>query len=126
MITQDIAKQILPPAPSIPSNIPMLPGQVPLLPQTALGFGFPGYQLPIQAFPLSGVPLPMQHIPGINQPSTLPADPLAEVLGEDQRQLLDQVMQLTPEQIDKLQPQERQQIMQLRQTMMTLNWGIPR
>jgi len=55
----------------------------------------------------------------------VPPENLGDVLPEDQRQLLEHVMNLSPEQIEKLQPQERQQIMQLRQTMMQLNF-LPR
>jgi len=150
MITPDISKQLIPTA-SVPgmgtpmSNVQppllappvnMLPPQVPV-PQPSIapgpiGFGFPlGYQMPIQSFQMGLLPpsLAMQPIPGINQPIPMPqptTDPLVVVLEEDQRQLLEQVMQLTPDQIEKLQPQERQQIMQLRQTMMSLNWGLPR
>jgi len=125
MITQDIAKQILPPAPVSPNVGLTGLGPTPMV-APGLGFAFPpGAGYPVLGFPVGGV-LPSVHIPGINQPPPVPishVDPLSEVLGEEQRQLLEHVMQLTPEQIDKLQPQERMQIMQLRQTMMSLNWG---
>lgn len=46
-----------------------------------------------------------------------------DVLPDDQKELLAQVMKLTPEQIEKLPPHEQAQILQLRQTMMmTLNF----
>ncbi len=52
-----------------------------------------------------------------------PGPSMAEPFGsaslpEEQKQLLDKVMKLTPDQIEKLHPQEKQQILQLRQAMM--------
>lgn len=52
----------------------------------------------------------------IHAPS--PAEQLGGALPEEQKQLLDKVMKLTPEQIEKLHPQEQFQINQLRQAMM--------
>jgi len=126
LITPDISKQL--PTTSLNSPLTSItaPLIVPTIPPNPLNFGFPilaNYPF-MQAFPFT-IPL----LPGMNQPtvvpSALPADALA-ALGEDQRQLLEHVMQLTPEEIEKLQPQERLQIMQLRQAMMSLNWSLPR
>jgi len=54
---------------------------------------------------------------GIIQPD------LQSAIGEDYRLLLEQVMSLTPEQIEKLSTDEQQQILQLRQTMVNLLAG---
>jgi hypothetical protein len=58
---------------------------------------------------------------GLVQP-TLSSEQLEDVLPEDQKELLAQVMKLTPEQIEKLPPHEQAQILQLRQTMLSLNY----
>jgi len=63
-------------------------------------------QQPVQLAPMMA---PQMHV----QPTV---DPLAN-LDEEKKELLEQVMKLTPDQIEKLQPHEQQQIRQLRQAM---------
>jgi len=55
-------------------------------------------------------------LPMIPQPAPVSADALAN-LDDEKKKLLDQVLKLTPEQIEKLAPHEQQQILQLRQAM---------
>eukprot|EP01126_Amoeba_proteus_P047947 TRINITY_DN5513_c0_g2_i8.p1 TRINITY_DN5513_c0_g2~~TRINITY_DN5513_c0_g2_i8.p1 ORF type:complete len:205 (+),score=57.16 TRINITY_DN5513_c0_g2_i8:72-617(+) len=59
---------------------------------------------------------------GIQQMQNSISPDQLEVLPEDQKELLAQVMKLTPEQIEKLPPHEQQQILQLRHTMLSLNF----
>uniref|UniRef100_A0A6B2LCA6 RRM domain-containing protein n=1 Tax=Arcella intermedia TaxID=1963864 RepID=A0A6B2LCA6_9EUKA len=119
MITQDIAKQIIPTA--LPS--PMV------LPTPVMGGAIPGMTpsylppVPVPVAPVHGFPPVSAPVGGIGKAP--PPNDLNSVLGEEQRALLEQVMKLTPEQIEKLKPQERQQIMQLRKTMVALNYGMP-
>lgn len=63
-----------------------------------------------------GLGIPQQPQPQIS------SDQLEDVLPDDQKELLAQVMKLTPEQIEKLPPHEQAQILQLRQTMLSLNY----
>jgi len=153
-ITSDIAKQLLvqnekiaspheamatPPSRPMPSHPPisvplLVSGPMGPIPVGPMGLGSVG--APVQGGP-SGPGFGYQtgqapfqpnlgpYHPIIQQQPPPPTEHIGDVLPEDQRQLLEHVMNLSPEQIEKLQPQERQQIMQLRQTMMQFNF-LPR
>jgi cleavage stimulation factor subunit 2 len=56
------------------------------------------------------------NIPMHTQPEAQPGLDISQ-LDNEKKELLEQVMKLTPEQIEKLQPHEQQQIIQLRQAM---------
>eukprot|EP01125_Pyxidicula_operculata_P022435 TRINITY_DN916_c0_g1_i1.p1 TRINITY_DN916_c0_g1~~TRINITY_DN916_c0_g1_i1.p1 ORF type:complete len:353 (-),score=42.62 TRINITY_DN916_c0_g1_i1:97-1155(-) len=105
---------VMAPVPT-PMMNPLLMAGAPLLGQTA-GFPFPGYQMPGMVAPVMQPPQP--------QPQPQSSYESLEVLPEEQRQLLEQVMKLTPEQIEQLSPGDQQQIKQLRQTMTMLNMGM--
>jgi len=64
---------------------------------------------------------PGMNMGGINQPN-MGAEQLEDVLPDDQKELLATVLKLTPEQIEKLPPHEQAPILQLRQTMLSLNY----
>eukprot|EP01124_Arcella_intermedia_P003863 TRINITY_DN12173_c0_g1_i2.p1 TRINITY_DN12173_c0_g1~~TRINITY_DN12173_c0_g1_i2.p1 ORF type:complete len:318 (+),score=48.68 TRINITY_DN12173_c0_g1_i2:91-1044(+) len=125
-ISSEVAKKVLvpvekttsprePPPAMPPSRPPLHPmggmppmshPLMPVLPMNAPG-GYPPYQNP-------GYP------PNVYHPSPAPLADSLDVLPEDQRQLLEHVMSLSQEAIEKLAPQERNQILQLRHTMMQL------
>jgi len=81
--------------------------------QGGLGFGFPGGQNPAAAafagFPLGGMMVPQQ------QSQLAPTE-----LGVDEQQLLEKLLSLTDEQIEQLSPEDRQQVLEVRKTMMNL------
>jgi len=87
-------------------------------------FAPPNYQpFPAQNIPFVSQPvqmMPQQPQPQA-QPQSQPMDALAS-LDDEKKELLEQVMKLTQEQIEKLQPHEQQQIMQLRQAMTSFNF----
>lgn len=82
--------------------------QPPAIPQQPPQYGYPA---PPQ-MPNRTVPTPQQYAPPppqVAQPQALPG------MSPEQRQMLEQVMQLDQRTIDSLPPNERMQIMQLRQ-----------
>jgi len=94
----------------LPTGVPMNP---PLLPT-------PNFQPP----PVQFQPVPMKT-PNPYQPpqQTIPDQYIAQAFGDvqlqdQQKELLQQVVNLTPEQIEALPPEQRQQVQQLRQTLL--------
>jgi len=80
-----------------------------------------GYGTNINPYQAVGFPMaPMQSQP---QPS-ISTEQLEDVLPEDQKVLLTQVMKLTVDQIEKLPPHEQAQILQLRSTMLSLGYKL--
>eukprot|EP01125_Pyxidicula_operculata_P018932 TRINITY_DN6810_c0_g1_i1.p1 TRINITY_DN6810_c0_g1~~TRINITY_DN6810_c0_g1_i1.p1 ORF type:complete len:177 (+),score=17.19 TRINITY_DN6810_c0_g1_i1:130-660(+) len=66
---------------------------------------------------------PAQHTAvTTSPPQQFPYQPQVD---EAQSQLIEQLMSLTPDQIDKLSPAEREQVLQLRQALMQMNF-VPR
>jgi cleavage stimulation factor subunit 2 len=141
-VTPEMAKQVLippttvkpPPIDETLSNVMGSPSQRHLTPHnnpmslsSHISAAFP----PFPPLPLGTLP-PQLTRPGFEfdyapPPMSYPIAPenLGEILPEDQRLLLEQVLQLSPEQIENLPPQERMQIMHLRQTVMQLNYLGP-
>jgi len=110
--------------PQIPVNpIPVNPIPVNSMSVGPLGPGFVPSPYP-QPFPQQPNLQFQQPMPMIQQPIPLqqPSVDALDGLDDDKKELLEQVMNLTPEQIEKLQPHEQQQIMQLRQAMSTFNF----
>jgi len=152
-VPPEVAKQVLippsakPPPVEDPLSVMGSPTQR-HMPPHAMPLQRPHVQPPTNPFPfaplpMGGMPPPMARPPQLNRPPPQPYDydyppppppvnypvgpeNLGEILPEDQRILLEHVLQLSPEQIEKLPPQERMQIMHLRQTVMQLNYLGPR
>jgi len=97
----------------VPVNPNFAPPNYPTFQNPQIQPQFHQPQVPTQMIP------PIQHQP----PPVVVQDPnIFANLADDQKLLLEQVMKLTPEQLEKLTHHEQQQIMQLRQTMM--NTGL--
>jgi len=87
--------------PSIPPTAPSVPPMMPAGPPVS--------------HPVVGPPVPMQPAPvPMESSAPTPAPPQPPQLDEQQRMLLQQVLQLTPEQIDALPPDQRASILQLK------------
>jgi len=103
-------QQGVPPMPSMqpsygmPAHQPahMMPAPVPGLPPQGPGFS-------------SAAPQPMQHAP-VRAPA-MPLQQPAQMDPSQQQALLQQVMNLTPQQIEALPPAQQQQVMQLKKIM---------
>jgi len=116
-LTPQAAQQLQPPREVPAANVPpaAFGGQPAFNPAIGLGVQGAG-RGPNMAMAFN--PMMAGHMApaAIHAPS--PAEQLGGALPEEQKQLLDKVMKLTPEQIEKLHPQEQFQINQLRQAMM--------
>jgi len=140
MINSSTVKQLQRPQPQMgaaqppPQPMPQqgLPMGANLLPQQIPGLGNPpqmGAAPPNPPIGMSGPGslafFPQQPIgpqPGMTQPFPMnQTNILPDVqLQEQQKLLLQQVMSLTPQQIEVLPPQQREQVQQLRQTMLNI------
>jgi cleavage stimulation factor subunit 2 len=144
VVTSETAKQALSPPTTVkqppleetlsnvigsPSQRHLAPHNIPMALPSHVSASFP----PFNPLPLGSLG-PLTRPGGFDfeyappPPMGYPIAPenLGEILPEDQRLLLEQVLQLSPEQIENLPPQERMQIMHLRQTVMQLNYLGPR
>jgi cleavage stimulation factor subunit 2 len=90
------------------SQLPMQQPQPPPIPQQPPQYGYP----PPPAMQNRTVPTPQQYAP---PPPQVPQSQAPPGMSPEQRQMLEQVMQLDQRTIDSLPPNERMQIMQLRQ-----------
>jgi len=72
-------------------------------------------------FPATSAPMNFPGPPQFGIPVNAPSQ---DLLQEQQRALLQQVLSLTPEQIDKLPLDQRQQVLQLRQTVIQTYRGF--
>ena len=88
---------------SIPPAAPTVPPMMPAGPP------------PPASHPMATPPVSIQPVPAPMEPSgPMPAPPQPPQLDNQQRMLLQQVLQLTPEQINALPPDQRASILQLK------------
>lgn len=100
MVPQQVPPVMMPPQMQ-PGLMPMMPG---MMPPGMVPGGFPGF-----------VPPGMPAQPMMPQPTQVPGIP---ELPEQHKQLLQQIFSMTPESIEKLPPDQKLQVQQLRQTFL--------
>src|SRR5690349_12861501 len=107
--------QTPPVAPIGPQGMPIpAPGQPPFIPPPGANPPYPPFMPGVPVPPMGAVP------PGFPMPPPMQAP---DIQIEQQRALLQQLMSLTPDQIEKLPHDQRQQVQQLRQLMSAQQGG---
>ncbi len=108
-----------PPATVIPTTQPAAPNPYPTAMPIPTPFAAAPKATQVTSYPTPNIMFPGQPAPVAPQPNFGFATQF-DTLPEQQKALLQQVVSLTQEQIDKLPPEQRQQVQQLRQTFMQL------
>ena len=104
---------------------PTIQPTIPVTPTTTLPPYVPGQIHPPIPGSIAPPNLPPTMVPPTMPPNMPPNMPpvLPDNIPEQQRALLQQVLSLTQDQIDKLPPEQRSQVQQLRQTLVTMRYG---